>query len=170
MGGSGGPTSISGSNSGNARVGEQTAASASSISIPSIGLNHGITAGGLNGGVLSPNPGEIEQFVGYGRVAPGKNGISVIAGHVTYNGPDVFYRLGDVPVGGKVTITFANGSNEDFVVTNKASINKDALTNDARVWGSSSSPVLVLVTCDSSSAWANAQHHVNNLVVWARPA
>nr|WP_243755093.1 class F sortase [Dermacoccus sp. NHGro5] len=140
------------------------------ISIPSIGLDHSIVPGGLNGGVLNPPSGVIQQFTGYGRVTPGKPGISVLAGHVTYNGPDVFYELSRAPVGGRVTISYADGTHKDFVIASKASIDKNALQNDSRVWGASAAPVLALVTCDSSSGWANAQHHTNNFVVWASPA
>lgn len=144
-------------------------AAAVSISIPAIGLNHALTPGGLSGGVLSPPSGVIQQFTGYGRVSPGQAGISVLAGHVTWNGPDVFYRLPNVPVGSKVSIAYADGTHKDFVVTSKASVNKTQLQNDARVWGSSSSPVVALVTCDANSSWMSAQHHANNYVVWARP-
>lgn len=125
---------------------------------------------GLNGGVLNPPSGVIQQFTGYSRVTPGRPGIAVLAGHVTWNGPDVFYRLSAVPVGSKITITYSNGTSMDFVVTAKASIGKESLQNDPRVWGSSASPSLALVTCDAASSWVNAQHHANNYVVWAKPA
>lgn len=143
-------------------------ATAVGISIPAIGLKHSLTRGGLTGGVLSPPSGVIQQFTGYGRVSPGQTGISVLAGHVTWNGPDVFYRLPSVPVGSKVSIAYADGTHKDFVVTSKASVDKMQLQNDARVWGGSSSPVIALVTCDSNSSWMNGQHHTNNYVVWAR--
>lgn len=112
----------------------------------------------------------IQQFTGYGRVSPGTPGIAVLAGHVTLNGPDVFYSLSRTPVGSKVTITYADATTKDFVVTQKASVDKTALQSDARVWGASATPVIALVTCDAGSAWVNAQHHANNFVVWARPA
>lgn len=143
---------------------------ATNLSIPSIGLNHSISRGGLSGGVLSPPSGVVQQFVGYGRVSPGQPGISVLAGHVTYNGPDVFYSLANTPVGATVRISYADGTHKDFVVTSKASVPKTSLQNDARVWGGSSTPVVALVTCDSASSWVNAHHHANNFVVWARPA
>lgn len=143
--------------------------SAVNISIPSIGLNHGIVSGGLTNGVLSPPAGDIIQFTGYGRVIPGQPGIAVLAGHVTYSGPDVFYNLHSVAPGAAVTISYADGTSKKFVVTDKASVNKDSLQSDPRVWGASSSPVVALVTCDAASAWVNAQHHANNYVVWARP-
>lgn len=133
-------------------------------------MKHGITPGGLTNGVLSPAPGVVEQFTGYGRVTPGKRGISVLAGHVTYSGPDVFYRLSSVRPGSRITVGYADGSHRDFVAYAAQSVDKNQLQNDGRVWGASSSPVLALVTCDSSSAWVNAQHHANNFVVWARPA
>ena len=124
---------------------------------------------GLTNGVLNPPSGVIQQFTGYSRVTPGRPGIAVLAGHVTLNGPDVFYRLSSVPVGARITISYSDGSHREFVVTNKASVDKQALQNDPRVWGASSTPTVALVTCDAASGWANAQHHTNNYVVWARP-
>ena len=142
---------------------------ATGISIPSIGLNHSVSLYSVAGGVLNPPSGMIAQVSGYGRVTPGRPGIGVLAGHVTYNGPDVFYRLPSIAPGATITVRYSDGTSKNFVVSRKASVNKDRLTSDPSVWGGSASPSLVLVTCDSSSGWANAYHHVNNYVVWATP-
>ena len=100
---------------------------------------------------------------------PGQDGISVIAGHVTYDGPDNFYNLRKVGVGDRVSITCANGTKVQLQVTHKESVLKTKLTTDSRVWGGSSTPVVVLVTCDDTSKMV-AGHYLNNYVVWTRPA
>lgn len=141
------------------------------IDVPSIGLHHRLDVIGTNGGVVSPDAYQLGVYRGYGRVNPGDNGISVIAGHVTYYGPDVLYRLSSLRQGSRFTITYANGGTRTFVTTSPpTSIDKDALQKNQRVWGQSSTPVVAFVTCDSGSRWENARHRANNLVVWAKPA
>ncbi|MFC6704938.1 class F sortase [Flexivirga alba] len=106
----------------------------------------------------------------YNRSAqPGQNGISVIAGHVTYDGPDNFYNLRNVPIGAKVSVTCTNNKVVRLQVTHTASVLKTKLTTDQRVWGGSATPVVTLVTCDIDSPMI-AGHHLNNYVVWTRPA
>lgn len=100
---------------------------------------------------------------------PGQPGISVIAGHVTYDGPDNFYNLRNVPVGAAVTVTCTNNKIVSLRVTHKESILKTKLTTDQRIWGGSATPVVTLVTCDIASPMV-AGHHLNNYVVWTRPA
>lgn len=100
---------------------------------------------------------------------PGQDGISVIAGHVTYDGPDNFYNLRDVRVGTRVTVTCAGGKVVSLKVTDMASVPKNELTTDQRVWGGSATPVVTLVTCDIKSPMING-HHLNNFVVWTEPA
>jgi sortase (surface protein transpeptidase) len=100
---------------------------------------------------------------------PGQNGISVIAGHVTYDGPDNFYNLRNVPVGATVTVTCTNDKLVRLAVTHKESIPKTKLTTDQRVWGGSDTPVVTLVTCDITSPMVDG-HHLNNYVVWTKPA
>ena len=106
----------------------------------------------------------------YNRSAqPGQNGISVIAGHVTYDGPDNFYNLRNVPTGARVKVVCSNDKVVELTVTHKESVTKTALTTDQRVWGGSSTPVVTLVTCDIASPMVNG-HHLSNYVVWTKPA
>ena len=106
----------------------------------------------------------------YDRSAqPGQRGISVIAGHVTYDGPDNFYNLRNVRVGTAVTVLCANDKAVNLTVTHVESVPKNELTTDQRVWGGSSTPVVVLVTCDINSPMVGG-HHLNNFVVWTKPA
>ncbi|GGB30943.1 hypothetical protein GCM10011492_21860 [Flexivirga endophytica] len=100
---------------------------------------------------------------------PGQDGISVIAGHVTYDGPDNFYNLRNVPTGARVKVVCSNDKVVELTVTHKESVTKTALTTDQRVWGGSSTPVVTLVTCDIASPMVNG-HHLSNYVVWTKPA
>lgn len=99
---------------------------------------------------------------------PGQRGISVIAGHVTYDGPDNFYNLRDVRIGTTVSVTCANDKVVRLKVTHTESVLKTKLTTDQRIWGGSSTPVVTLVTCDLKSPMVN-NHHLNNFVVWTKP-
>lgn len=138
------------------------------IVINKIGMNKPINIMGLTArGLLDPIPGKISW---YNRtVVPGKPGNSVILGHVTYNFyPDAFYQLPKLNAGDKITITYSNGAKRTFTVYAKASINKQALRTDRRVWGSNTVPTLVLATCDVNSALEGRYHRTKNIVVWAK--
>lgn len=138
-----------------------------SLKIPSIGFDRKVTGMGLSpSGEISPPPGVTQWYDK--TVTPGRPGISVIAGHVTYNGPDVFAKLEEVKVGDKVTVGYADGSSKEFVVTREKSVDKNALRTDQSVWGESATPVLALITCDDKSKLVGA-HHTHNFVVWTKP-
>lgn len=138
-----------------------------SISLPAIGLSNKVSAMGLNGGAIDPPAGVVQWYTG--SVRPGAKGISVIAGHVVNRGggAGVFNRLPQMSKGDTVTITDAQGSERTYTVYAKEAVNKRALQSDSRVWGSSSTPVIALITCDSSAQQVNG-HSVANYVVWAR--
>lgn len=137
------------------------------LSMPSVGFNRELTSLGVTSkGEINP-PAGVTQW--YNKtVRPGETGISVIAGHVMYDGPDVFYKLRDVSVGDVVTVTFADKTSKKFKVYAEDAVNKKDLQTDQRVWGGSDKPVLALITCDSASQVVG-NHHVDNYVVWAAP-
>ena len=137
------------------------------LTIPSIDFDRKLTGMGLtDDGEISPPPGVTQWY--NATVSPGQNGIAVIAGHVTYDGPDVFANLEKVKVGDQLSVGFADGSSKKFVVVREKSVDKQALRTDQSVWGSSSTPSLVLITCDAGSKLVG-QHHLNNFVVWTKP-
>ncbi len=103
-----------------------------------------------------------------GSALPGQDGISVIAGHVTYDGPDNFYNLVKVATGGSVNLQCSSGGPVRLRVVRTASVPKTALQTDQTVWGSSTSPVVVLITCDLNSRVVKG-HHLNNFVAWTSP-
>jgi len=140
-----------------------------SLTVSSIGINgEQVIPMGTNAqGQIYP-PAHTTMW--YDRSAqPGQDGISVIAGHVTYDGPDNFYNLRYVSVGTHVTVVCANNKVVNLAVTHMESVPKNKLTTDQRVWGGSSTPVVTLVTCDITSPMI-AGHHLNNFVVWTKPA
>lgn len=138
-----------------------------SIVARSIEVNEPVKALGLNAqGQIYPPP---HTTMWYDKSPqPGTDGISVIAGHVTYDGPDNFYRLRDLSVGEKVELTCSGGRTMQLVVTSSASVTKVAATTDQRIWGGSDTPVIALITCDIKSKVV-AGHHLNNYVVWTKP-
>lgn len=139
-----------------------------SLKIPSINLDQKVTGMGLSSaGTISPPPGVTQWY--NATVTPGKPGISVIAGHVTWNStPDVFAKLEDVKVGDKIVVGYADGTSKTFKANREKSVNKTDLQKDQSVWGSSATPVLALITCDAKSP-VKGVHHTNNFVVWAAP-
>ena len=80
----------------------------------------------------------------------------------------MFANLEKVKVGDQLSVGFADGSSKKFVVVREKSVDKQALRTDRSVWGSSSTPSLVLITCDAESKLVG-QHHLNNFVVWTKP-
>lgn len=141
----------------------------SRLSVSSVGIDgEQVVAMGTNAqGQIYPPP---KTTMWYDKSAQlGTNGRTVIAGHVTYDGPDEFYDLDQVRIGAPIDITCTDGRNVTYTVTNKRSELKTKVTTDQQVWGGSSSSVLVLITCDKNSPIIG-QHHLNNYVVWAAPA
>ncbi|YAL84197.1 class F sortase [Dermacoccaceae bacterium W4C1] len=138
-----------------------------SLKMPSIGFDKSVRALGVNDkGEINPPSGVVQWY--NKSVTPGQTGISVIAGHVLYDGPDVFYKLHELQPGDVVTVGYGNGSSKQFKVYAEASVTKTKLQTDQRVWGKSDKPVLALITCDAASRVVD-EHHVSNYVVWAEP-
>lgn len=139
------------------------------LQIPSIGFDRKLDGMGLTKqGTISPAPGVTQWYDA--TVSPGQPGISVIAGHVTWNGnPDVFEKLEKMKVGDKFTISYADGTKKTFVANREKSVDKTQLQSDQTVWGTSKTPVVALITCDALSP-VQGVHHTNNFVVWGVPA
>lgn len=135
------------------------------IYIPSIGLKQYLGKVTAHNNTLAPRSGRVSWYTNDAK--PGDAGISKILGHVTWNGPDVFYNLHKVPVGAKVIVTYSGGGQKTFTVYNKEAKDKYALTKDQRIWGATKDPILALVTCDGFSRM-QGNHHVNNYVLWAK--
>ncbi len=137
------------------------------LTIASVGIDERVRALGLNAqGQIYPPRRTTMWYTG--SAVPGQDGISVIAGHVTYDGPDNFYNLVKVTAGGSVDLQCASGGGLSLRVVRTASVPKTVLQTDQSVWGTSPSPVVVLITCDPTSRMVNG-HHLNNFIAWTKP-
>lgn len=138
------------------------------LTIPSIGFDQQVSEVGLTSkGTLNPPPGVTGW---YGKtVKPGEDGVSVIAGHVTFGPPDVFYHLPDVKPGQTFTTKDADGRTREWRIDLVEHIDKVALSRDSRIWGPSSTPKLALVTCDPDTPRTDG-HSAVNVFVLASPA
>lgn len=138
------------------------------LEIPSLGISDSIRALGLNAqGQVYP-PQRTTMWYN-GSAMPGQDGISVIAGHVTYDGPDNFYNLVNATARDRVMISCSGGRILKLQVNRTRSMPKTTLQTDQSVWGSSRVPVVVLITCDPRTPLVQG-HHVNNFVVWTSGA
>jgi hypothetical protein len=101
-------------------------------------------------------------------VAPGRQGPSVIIGHVdsAAEGPSVFYALGRLRPGDRADVVRADGATVTFEVTEVAVYPKDAFPTD-RVYGPTPGPELRLITCGGSFDRAAGSYR-DNTVVYAR--
>jgi hypothetical protein len=107
--------------------------------------------------------------VGWYRLGPtpGEPGAAVVLGHVDAEsvGPAVFYRLGELEPGDRLSVTRADGSHAVFTVTGGASYPKDKLPYQ-RIFANLDYPVLRLVTCGGRFDYRKRTWE-NNLVVYA---
>jgi sortase (surface protein transpeptidase) len=98
--------------------------------------------------------------------APGALGPAVIAGHVTWNGPAVFHRLGTLKRGDRVTVTRKDGRTVIFSVTRVAQFSKSRFPSQA-VYGAIDHAGLRLVTCGGTYDRARARY-LDNVIVFAK--
>lgn len=138
------------------------------LTMPSLGFDQPVRAMGLNNGAIDPPPHVVQWYTG--SVRPGSPGISVIAAHVApYGGrAGIFSTLPRMSVGDTVDLGYAGGGNRTFRVYAKEAVGKKELQRDPRVWGSSSTPVVALITCDAAAEHVGG-HSTKNYVVWVKP-
>ncbi len=98
---------------------------------------------------------------------PGQFGPAVIAGHVdSHQGPAVFYRLGALRAGARISVGRKDGSTATFVVDQVASYSK-ARFPTTEVYGSTTSRAeLRLITCGGSFD-DRSGHYVDNVIAFA---
>lgn len=138
------------------------------IDIPSIGIR---TSNFVNLGLASDGTLQVPKdfsSVGWytGGPAPGQLGPAILAGHVdSRNGPAIFYRLGALRPGAKVTVSRGDRSKVTFVVDRVQSFAKDRFPT-ALVYGSTTRAELRLITCGGSFD-PKTGHYVDNTVAFA---
>ena len=138
------------------------------LSIPKIGVQSRLVKLGLraNGEMQTPAPPVAGWFTR--GATPGALGPAVIAGHVTWNGPAVFYRLGSMRRGDEVTVTREDGKVAIFTVSRVAHYSKSRFPSRV-VYGPIDHAGLRLITCAGTYDSAKPRHkYSDNVVVFAR--
>ena len=100
-----------------------------------------------------------------GAPTPGELGPAIIAGHVDFTGPGVFYRLRDLKPEAEVTVTRADGTAAVFRVTRVEQFPKDAFPTDL-VYGDIDFAGLRLITCGGTFD-RTVGHYDANIIVFA---
>lgn len=142
------------------------------LDIPSLGVSSPVNSVGLNPDrtLEVPAPGPLyDQAAWYrGSPTPGRVGPAVIIGHVdsAANGPSVFYDLGRMAPGDRITVTLSDRSTRTFAVDAVRIFSKDAFPQ-LEVYGDTAGPELRLITCGGPFD-SSAGSYEDNTVVFAR--
>ncbi len=111
-------------------------------------------------------PGDAEDLGWYtGGPTPGAMGASVIAGHVSYNRPGVFYRLATLQRGDTIEVRRKDGTTAVFTVSGTRVYPKDKFPTDD-VYGFVDRAALRLITCGGTYD-PQTRHFEDNVVVYA---
>ncbi|MER5336029.1 class F sortase [Micromonospora sp. NPDC002717] len=140
------------------------------ISIPRIGVDASIMSLGTNpDGTVQVPPLEQAQRAGWYEPgpSPGEVGNAVIVGHVDSAaiGPAVFFSLGALQPGDKITVTREDGQRVTFTVESVKAYPKTEFPTE-QVYGPSDRPGLRVVTCGGIFDEA-AGSYPDNVVVFA---
>jgi sortase (surface protein transpeptidase) len=143
------------------------------LSVPVIGIDSPVMRLGLRSDAtlqVPPLRGDAPAGWYVNSVTPGEPGAAVIVGHVdsARDGPAVFYRLGALRPGHRVTVRRADGSTPAFVVTSTARYPKSAFPTVA-VYGPVRYSALRLVTCGGTFDRTRRSYR-ESIVVYARLA
>ena len=136
------------------------------LQIPAIGVDSTLMPLGLNpDGTMQVPPSGFPAGWYTGAPTPGELGPAIIAGHVDWNGPGVFFELRRIVPGDRISVTRADAGVAVFRVTRVAEYPKDAFPT-ALVYGDIDHAGLRLITCGGS--WdATTHHYEDNTVVFA---
>ena len=140
------------------------------LDIPAIGVHSRLLHLGLNqdGSIQVPSITTAAGLAAWykGSVTPGQLGSSVIEGHVdSYQGPAVFFRLGELRPGVTVDIRLANGVTAIFRVTGVREYAKDKFPA-SMIYGTTHSATLRLITCGGAFDGVTG-HYLGSTVVFA---
>lgn len=135
------------------------------ISIPAVGVDAGVDpVGRTPTGIQVPAVGRAGWYRDGPR--PGEPGRSVVIGHLdSSNGPGLFALLPGVANGTEVSLMDARGVKHEYAIVGKAQVEKSKFPAQA-VYGPSSRPVLVLVTC--GGPYTPGVGYRDNVIVYAR--
>jgi sortase family protein len=154
-----------GSGPAGAATGSDRPAEPAQLSIPTLGVQADVQRIGSTAiGLEVPQVGRAGWFDEGAR--PGEPGRAVIIGHLdSQTGPGLFALLPGVRNGTDVSVTDARGGEHRFQVVGKAQVPK-ATFPSAAVYGASSRPVLVLITC--GGPYSEGSGYRDNVIVYAR--
>ena len=111
-------------------------------------------------------PDDAEDLGWYtGGPTPGAAGAAVVAGHVSYNKPGVFYRLATLERGDTIEVERKDGRTAVFTVSGTRVYPKDEFPTDD-VYGFVDRAALRLITCGGDYD-AKTRHFDDNIVVYA---
>jgi LPXTG-site transpeptidase (sortase) family protein len=135
------------------------------VVIPKIGVRSRLVDLGMTDGKMDvPKPAVAGWYTG--GPTPGALGPAVIAGHVTWHGPAVFYRLGKMRPGDQVMVTRKDGKTAVFTVTRVARFSKSEFPSQT-VYGPIDHAGLRLITCGGT--YDAARHrYLDNVIVFAK--
>ena len=161
---------------GEARLGHGAAGPATSadrpaepdhLAIPALGVRADVQrVSSTSTGIEVPQVGRAGWFDEGPR--PGEPGRAVVIGHLdSETGPGLFALLPGVRPGTEVVVTDAAGHVHRFNVVGKAQVPKATFPSSA-VYGPSSRPVLVLITC--GGPYTKGTGYRDNVLVYARAA
>jgi sortase (surface protein transpeptidase) len=135
------------------------------VVIPKIGVRSRLVDLGITDGTMDvPKPAVAGWFTG--GPTPGALGPAVIAGHVTWHGPAVFYRLGKMRPGDQVMVTRKDGKTAVFTVTRVARFSKSRFPSQT-VYGPIDHAGLRLITCGGTYDAAR-RRYLDNVIVFAK--
>jgi sortase (surface protein transpeptidase) len=135
------------------------------VVIPKIGVRSRLVDLGKTDGKMDvPKPAVAGWYTG--GPTPGALGPAVIAGHVTWNGPAVFYRLGRMRPGDQVMVNRKDGKTAVFTVTRVARFSKSRFPSEA-VYGPIDHAGLRLITCGGTYDRARRKY-LDNVIVFAK--
>lgn len=119
-----------------------------------------------DGALEVPGADEIGWYR-YGA-APGHEGATVLAAHVSWNGDlGVFLNLGDLEPGARVDVQLEDGTERIYEVVERTMYDKDALPRE-RIWRNTGPETLVLITCGGDFN-PEIRRYRQNIVVYAVP-
>lgn len=136
------------------------------LQIAAIGVDTDLIALGLaDDGSMEVPPTGFPAGWYTGAPTPGELGPAIIAGHIDWDGPGVFYDLHSVKPDDEVVVTRADGSVATFRVTHVEQYPKAAFPTET-VYGDINHAGLRLITCGGEFNRATG-HHDDNTVVFA---
>jgi hypothetical protein len=137
------------------------------LSIPALGVGADVQrVSATSTGIEVPQVGRAGWFDEGPR--PGEPGRAVVIGHLdSQTGPGLFALLPGVRPGTDVRVTDESGEVHRFKVVGKAQVPKATFPSSA-VYGPSSRPVLVLITC--GGPYSKSTGYRDNVLVYARAA